>query len=356
VLASPQWGGFHPMVGQFEEAFAAFQQARFGVSAFNGTVTLEAMLAVLGIGPGDEVIVPAISFVATAMAVSKVGALPVFVDIGHDTLQIEPAAVAAAITPKTRAVLAVHFGGPMADMNALREIARQHNVALLEDAAHAHGSAWEGTRAGTLGLAGSFSFQNGKVMTAGEGGLITTNDEALAAGLRSYVNQGRQPGHSFFNHFTVASNLRLTGLQAAILIAQLERLPQQIAHRRANEQLIKELLAGIPGLRFQRVLDGVTEHSHYLLCGSVESGNLGRTRDQFHAALAQAGVPCTPFYPHTLYQNPLYQQEGSCRVHPCPQAEACLADSFWFPHRVLMGTEHNTREIAAAIRQATGRD
>ena len=354
VLASPQWGGFHPMVGRFEEAFAAFEQARFGISAFNGTVTLEALLAVLGIGPGDEVIVPAISFVATAMAVSRVGALPVFVDIGHDTLQIDPAAVAAAITPKTRAILAVHFGGPMADMDALSVLAQQHGVVLLEDAAHAHGSAWRGRRAGTWGRAGSFSFQNGKVMTAGEGGLITTNDEELAARLHSFVNQGRQPGHSFFHHFTVATNLRLTALQAAVLMAQLERLPEQIARRRHNELVLKSLLAGIPGLHFQQVHEGVTEHSHYLLCGHVETTLLGQTRDQFQAALAQAGVPCTPFYPHTLYQNPLYLQSGACRVHPCPQAERCLEDSFWFPHRVLMGNEATTREIAGAIRSSTG--
>src|SRR3974390_87612 len=161
VLDSSQWGGFHEIVGRFEQQFAAYQQCRYAVSTFNGTVSLEMMLSVAGIGPGDEVIVPAISFISTATAVSRVGATPVFVDIEPHSFNLDPERVTAAITPKTRVILAVHFGGPLCAINRIAKLAQEHRLILLEDAAHAHGSEWEGKRAGTFGLAGSFSFQNG---------------------------------------------------------------------------------------------------------------------------------------------------------------------------------------------------
>src|SRR3954451_3890886 len=161
VLESPQWGGFHPFVAEFEESFAAYQHATHGVSAFNGTVTLELASEVLGIKAGDEVIVPAVSFISTATAVSRAGATPVFVDIGKDTYNLDPERVREAITPRTKAVIAVHFGGTMCDVESLGAICRAYHLHLIEDAAHAHGSEWNGKRAGSFGIAGSFSFQNG---------------------------------------------------------------------------------------------------------------------------------------------------------------------------------------------------
>ncbi len=166
VLESGQWGGFHEIVGRFERDFAAFQHCKYGVSAFNGTVTLEMALEVMGIGAGDEVIVPAISFLSTATAVSRVGATPVFVDIEPYSFNMDPDRAAAAITSRTKALMAVHFGGPMANMDRLCAL----SVPVIEDAAHSQGAEWNGRRAGSFGLVGSFSFQNGKVMTSGEGG------------------------------------------------------------------------------------------------------------------------------------------------------------------------------------------
>ena len=347
VLASSQWGGFHEMVARFETQFAEFQHARHAISASNGTVTLEIALEAAGVGPGDEVIVPAHSFVATAMAVSRVGALPVFVDLEPYSFCIDPERVAEAITPRTRAIIAVHFGGPMADVDRLVEIAEDNKVALIEDAAHAEGSEWRGRRAGTFGVCGSFSFQNGKVMTAGEGGAITTNDDGFAGACRSIVNQGRCPGESFYRHFRVASNYRLTALQAAVLVAQLERLPEQSDTRRRNEALIKDALADLDGIRFQEVHRACNTHSHYLLTGRIHR----KKRDEFHQKATAAGVPMTPFYPHTLYQNPVYRN-GRCRVEPCPNAEAAVEDGFWLPHRALLGDESTTQEIAEALRTA----
>ncbi len=353
VLNSPQWGGFHEIIGRFEQQFSAYQQCRYGLSTFNGTVSLEMMLQVVGIGAGDEVIVPAISFISTATAVSRSGATPVFVDIEPYSFNLDPGRVAAAITPKTRAILAVHFGGPLCAIDRIAGLAREHELFLFEDAAHAHGSEWSGKRAGSFGLAGSFSFQNGKVLTAGEGGMVTTNDEAFYQQCRSFANQGRQPGASFFHHFTLSSNLRMTALQAAVLVAQLERLDRDIELRRSNEEFIRRELAGIPGLVWQAIPDQVNRRSHYLLLGRIDAKAFGMSRDAFHAHTVERGIPCTPFYPHTLYQNPLYA-EGGCRVEPCPVAEACIQDAFWFPHRLLMSERETIEELVFTVKHMAG--
>jgi len=348
VLESGQWGGFHPIVGEFETRFATFQHCAYGMGAFNGTVTLEAMLEVLGIGPGDEVIVPSISFVSTATAVSRCGAVPVFVDIEPYSFNIAPDAVRRAISPKTKAILAVHFGGPLCEIDELASIAKQHGVLLLEDAAHAVGSEWNGKRAGSFGHAASFSLQNGKILTAGEGGVLTTNDKQFATDARAFINQGRREGEGFFFHYTLGSNLRITALQAAVLMAQFDRVPEQIELRRRNSRRIREALADHAGITFQKVPPQVNVHSEYLLCGRIDSGKFGTTRDEFHRKMTVDGIPCTPFYPHTLYQNPMYQTVP-CRAEPCPNAEAYLTDAFWFPHRVLLADEETTENIIAAI-------
>ena len=350
VLESDRWGGYHPFVERFEKEFAAFQHCRYGVSAVNGTVTLEMALEAMGIGPGDEVIVPAITFISTATSVNRVGATPVFVDIEPGTFNLDPERAAAAIGPKTRAISAVHFGGPLADMDRLAALAARHGLILLEDAAHAHGSEWNGHRAGSIGRAGSFSFQNSKVMTAGEGGILITNDAELAAKARSIADQGRRPDGGWFHHYSLGTNYRITGLQAAVLLAQLERLPQQIELRNRNARILFEELAGVPGLCFQQSPPQVNVSSYYLLLGRINAAHFGMTRDEFHRALTERGIPCTPFYPHPLYGNPMYKS-APCRVEPCPVAEACVADAFWFPHRVLMADLETTRAIATAIHE-----
>jgi len=292
----------------------------------------------MAIGPGDEVIVPAISFISTATAVSRVGALPVFVDIERDTFNIDARCVSRAITPATRAIMAVHFGGPMADMDALASF----GIPLIEDAAHAHGSEWKGRRAGSIGVAGSFSFQNSKVMTAGEGGFITTNDHGLAQRVRAIGNQGRREDRGWFEHYTLGSNYRMTAFQAAVLLPQLQRLPEQNRTRARNAAAIR---AACPSIKWQRVPDEAEVQTNYLLLGHIEN------RGRFHAAVTAAGVPCTPFYPHTLYNNPLYR-DGGCSVMPCPVSEQSIEDAFWFPHRVLLGDEETTQQIASAIQSA----
>lgn len=349
VLESSQWGGFHPMVERFEQAFASFQHCAFGVSCANGTVAIEMALEAAGIGPGDEVIVPAISFISTATAVSRVGATPVFVDIDPLSFNLDPERAAAAVSPRTKAILVVHFGGPMADMDRLGALARARGLRLFEDAAHAHGSEWNGRRAGSFGLAGAFSFQNSKVMTAGEGGIVVTNDAILADRARSLANQGRRPGSGWFHHYTLGTNYRITALQAAVLLAQLERLPEQIRLRHTNAERLKAALADVRGISWQQVPPPAAQHSYYLLLGRVDFRRFGMSRDELCQALTERGIPCTPFYPHPLYGNPIYQN-GACRVEPCPVAEECVRDAFWLPHRVLMGDGETVAELASVIR------
>ncbi len=205
---------------QFEQEFAAFQQASYGVAVTNGTAALEVSLAALGIGAGDEVIVPDFTFVATASAVLFTGALPVLVDVTPDTYCIDPDQVEAAITPATKAIIAVHMGGHPADLDRLTEIARKNGVYLLEDSAHAHGSEWRGRKIGAIGDIGTFSFQASKLMTAGEGGMIVTNSKELERLIRSVHDCGRMPGEWFYSHFIYGSNYRLSEWQGAVLSQQ----------------------------------------------------------------------------------------------------------------------------------------
>jgi dTDP-4-amino-4,6-dideoxygalactose transaminase len=349
VLESPQWGGFHPFVTEFEQKFAAYQHARHAITTFNGTVSLELALSLLDVKPGDEVIVPSISFISSATAISRLGAIPVFVDIEEWSFNMDPAGIRQAISPKTKGILAVHFAGAMCRIDAIAEICREEKLFLLEDAAQVHGAEWCGKRAGSFGVAGSFSFQNGKVLCSGEGGALLTSDDEFAERARSVANCGRIPGRSFYEHHRLGTNFRLTAFQAAVLLAQLERLPEQIAQRTRNARLLQQLLSDIPQIVWQTEPKEQTQNSFYLMAGRLNNATV--TRDEFCRSLASAGVPSTPFYPHTLYQNPLYLR-GGCRVMPCPSAEAYLKDAFWLPHRLLLADEETMHEVAQAIRQS----
>ena len=193
----------------FENDFAKYHGAKHGIAVTNGTAALEVTMSALGIGPGDEVILPDFTFVATASAVLYAGALPVMVDVSPETYCIDVALAAAAITERTKAIIAVHMGGHPADLDVLSALAKQKGIALIEDSAHAHATEWKGRRIGTHGTAGTFSFQSSKLMTAGEGGIIITNDDAFEKQARSVHDCGRMPGEWFYSHFINGSNYRL---------------------------------------------------------------------------------------------------------------------------------------------------
>ena len=254
VLTSGQWwrGGYaddgDSKVGQFEAAFARFQDAEHAVAVTNGTAALECALKAVGIGAGDEVLVPAATFVASATAVLLVGARPVIVDVDPRNYTIAPAAAAAAITPRTRAIMAVDYGGMPCDMAALDALGRRHDLAIVSDCAHSHGSQWQGVGTGALGDVGAFSFQMGKTLTTGEGGMVLTNSQELADRAYSYHHIGRIRGRRFNEFHVPATNLRMTEWQGAMGLAQLTRLAAQTAARERNATYLADRLAEIPGV------------------------------------------------------------------------------------------------------------
>ncbi len=349
VLSSPQWGGFHPFVAEFERSFAAYQHSQHAISAANGTLTLELALPLLGVSPGDEVILPAISFISSASAISRVGAIPVFVDIEESSFNIDAARVQQAITPRTKAVMAVHFGGVLCDIPSLQQLCSARGLMLLEDAAHAHGAEWQGRRAGSFGRMASFSFQNGKVLTSGEGGALLTSDDSLAEQARSLANCGRKLGCNFYEHYRIGTNFRMTAFQAAVLLCQLEKLPAQIQRRTQNAKLLKHLLQDVEEIVWQQEPAQQTQNPQYLLTGRLKNSAIDHR--EFCAHLSAQKIPCAPFYPHTLYQNPVFHN-APCRVIPCPVSEARLKDAFWLGHRLLLAGEETIHECAQAMRAA----
>ncbi|MBZ0253649.1 MAG: DegT/DnrJ/EryC1/StrS family aminotransferase, partial [Candidatus Methylomirabilis sp.] len=242
VLVSRNWGGFpepNTHAKLFAEKFAAFQDAKHGIACANGTVTLEACLRAAGIKAGDEVVTTPYTFVATAGACVALNAVPVFADIDPDTFCLSPEAVEAAITPRTRAVIPVHLGSTIADLDRLKEICAKRKLTLIEDCAHAHGGKWRGKGVGSHGDFGSFSMQSSKIMTGGEGGVVTVNDDLLAQRVHSFINCGRkETGYNDFEGEILGANYRITEWSAAVLLCQLERLPEQTRVKKANLDLL----------------------------------------------------------------------------------------------------------------------
>ncbi len=348
VLESRSWGGYSPKVAQFESAFAAFHQTRYAVAASNGTVTLEAALTAAGIGPGDEVIVPAITFIATATAVLRAGATPVFADIGRDC-NIDPASMRAALSERTKAVIPVHFAGRPADMDAIGAFAKQHGLLVIEDAAHAHGAMWRGRPAGNFGDITSFSFQQSKNMTAGEGGILIGNRLDLIERARSFFNQGRIPGGAWFEHENLGTNQRLTGWQAAVLLAQLERLPEQLERRNTNATRLDRHLRASDFFEPVEHDARVTRHSHYLYLIRLRLERLyGLTRDLFTRALAAEGIPPAGGYPHPLYGNGLFRKFPFRRTE-CPESERMCRECFWISHEILLSEPGDLDDFICAI-------
>jgi perosamine synthetase len=288
----------------FEREFGRVCQTEHVVPVSNGTVALHLVLEALGVGAGDEVIVPSMTYIATANAVSYCGATPVFVDISAETWGIDPDAVAAAITPRTVAVIAVHLYGHPADMDPLRALADQHGLALVEDAAEAPFAEYKGRRAGSLGDVATFSFYGNKVVTSGEGGAVTTNDAALAARMRLLRGQGMDPERRYWFP-VIGYNYRLTNVAAALLCGQLSRVDEMLARRRALYATYDEHFRDVPGLTLQPIAEWavITPWLYGLLLDDAE------TRDRVAGRLTAQGIDTRPFFVpiHTL---PPYQ--GRC--------------------------------------------
>jgi dTDP-4-amino-4,6-dideoxygalactose transaminase len=363
TLRSGHWGRLQgPEVARFEEQFAAQHGCRFGLALANGTVSLRIALLAAGIRAGDEVIVPPYTFLSTASAVVEANALPVFADIDLDTFNLSPAAVAAAITPRTRALIPVHFAGQPADMDALMALAKKHKLLVIEDAAHAHGASYGQRPAGSLGHIASFSFQSSKNLTAGEGGILTTNDQALAEACRSIHNCGRVPGGVWYEHHVVSGNYRLGEFQGAILNCQLDRLEQQTQTRERNGRFLAARLAQLPGLYPQKRDDACTRHSYHLFMLRFLAEEFGVPRLVFLQALKAEGIPCSAGYGFSLHHQPLFRNKAFGPFLPddaarldytkveCPNSDLiCSRQCVWLEQHLFLGRRQDTEDIARAF-------
>lgn len=355
------WQGDGDEAATFAAEFAAFHGARYGLALTNGTHTLEAALVACGVGEGDEVIVPAMTFVASASAVLAVNATPVLVDVDADTLCIDPAAAEAAVTDRTRAVVAVHVAGAAADLDALGDLCRRRGLRLVEDCAHAHGTTWRGRGVGSWGDFGSFSMQRSKLMTAGEGGALIATDGALADAAWAYADCGRVKGEWFYHHATYGSNLRMTEWQGAVLRAQLRRFPAQHAARNANAVALNDALDAIEGIRTPRRDPRMGSQGNYCYVFHYDAAAFaGLPLRRFEAALAAEGIPMGVSYP-ALNDLQLFRTGAfgprlrrlaptvDYATRSLPRAERAAASTVWLQHRLLLAERHDVLDVARAV-------
>ena len=363
TLRGGKWGRLSGTeVEEFERRFAALHDARFCLGVVNGTVSLRLALLAAGLPSGAEVIVPPYTFLATASAAIEANLVPVFADIELDTFNLSPAAVEAAVTPRTRAIIPVHLGGQPAEMDALLAIAQKHNLVVIEDAAQAHGATYRGRPVGALGQAGSFSFQSSKNLTCGEGGAIVTSDEAFAAKCRSLHNCGRVPGGLWYEHHHIGGNYRLSEFQGAVLNGQLERFESQLETRERNGRDLARRLGEIPGLHPQVRTASCTRHAYHLFLFRIDAKSFGAPREAVLAALQAEGVPVSRGYGLPLYRQPLFANKAfgpylssvaerlDYRAVQCSNCEKlCDAQGAWLEQNLLLGTPADIDDIVHAF-------
>jgi dTDP-4-amino-4,6-dideoxygalactose transaminase len=363
VLRSGAWGRLQGReVERFEQRFAEAHGCKHGIAVVNGSVSLRIALLAAGIEAEDEVIVPPYTFLSTATAVIEANAIPVFADISLETFNLAPKAVQAAITPRTKAIIPVHFAGQPAEMDAIMAIARKRKLIVIEDAAHAHGASYRNQPAGSIGHFGSFSFQSSKNMTAGEGGIITTNDDSLAQACRSIQNCGRVPNGIWYEHHRISGNYRLSEFQGAILNCQLDRLEQQTRKRDRNGLYLAKQLAQLPGIFPQFRTPDCTRHSYHLFMMRIAPAILGISRTHLVHALRAEGIPCSPGYGYPLNQQPLFRNKNFGPYLPgakdrldyggarFPNAELlCREEAVWLEQSLFLGTRADIEDIGRAF-------
>jgi dTDP-4-amino-4,6-dideoxygalactose transaminase len=353
VLESGIWGGYHPVVGELERRFAELHGATRGIATVNGTVSLEIALTAAGVGVGDEVIVPPITFVASATAILRAGAVPVFADVEADTLNLSAATAERAITPRTRAIVAVHFAGHPVDLDAFIDLCARHRLLLIEDCAHAPGASWRGRPVGSFGAFGSFSFQASKNLTSGEGGMLVTSTPELGDRAASLANQGRRAGGAWYEHVNLGTNARMTGFQAALILRQLARLPGQVEVRAARAERLRLGLTAIDGIDIlPAVLDPrVSAHGYHLLTMRVDRARWkDLDRERLAEVLQAEGVPVSLGYPYPIYRNALFERHAHV-VGDCPNAEDYCANGLWLPHNALLADQPWIDSVVEAIRK-----
>ncbi|MCX7045311.1 MAG: DegT/DnrJ/EryC1/StrS family aminotransferase [Candidatus Sumerlaeota bacterium] len=371
VLRSRKWfRGYGDQVNRFEEAYAKLTGAKHCVAAANGTSALFAALGALEVGPGDEVILPPYTFVATLNVITLQYALPVFVDTDPETFQIDARKIAAAVTERTAAILPVHIGGSAADLDAILAVAKKRKLPVVEDACQAHFAEWRGRKVGTWGDAGCFSFQASKNLNCGEGGAILCNDGELAEKCYAFHNNCRVRNATTYKFPHLGSrgvNSRLTEFQAALLMSQMTRLEEQSKTRGQNAQYLTGMLKEIPGIVPAKMYEGCTRNAYHLYMFRYQSdGFAGLPRAKFLKALGAEGVPCMSGY-SPLNKEPFVKATLKTRayqkIYPpeilaaweertqCPVNDQLCQEAVWFTQTLFLGSRSHMEQIAEAIRK-----
>jgi dTDP-4-amino-4,6-dideoxygalactose transaminase len=362
VLESRHWGGYpvpSHYCGEFAERFAKLHGAKYGLCLANGTIALVAALQAIGIKFGDEVIVPAYTWDGTATAVLFAGGVPVFADVDPDTYCLDVESARQAITPRTKALLPVHLAMRFADMDALSDLARAHGLKIIEDCAHAHGGQYRGRGAGSIGDIGCFSFQESKLMTSGEGGMVITSDLKYFEHMQSQVNCGRASRTDQYQQRVLGANYRMTELQAALLIGQLDMLPDFARKRSKNAARLGSALQAIPGIRPLPAQPSITRDTIYNYVFQYRPERPGAVaRDLFVAALDAEGIPSDGRFYEPVYRSDLFyatpencpQLKSDYSGVKCPVSErAAYEEAVWLPQFLLIGEDKDVEDIATAV-------
>jgi len=371
TLHSGQWyRGSGKAVSGFEEAYAKLTGAKHCLATSCGTSALTTALGALEVGPGDEVILPPYTFVATYNVIVLNYALPVFVDTDLETFQIDASKIAPAITERTRAILPVHLGGASVDLDKVLEVAGSRRIPVIEDACQAHLAEWRGRKVGTWGTGGCFSFQASKNLNSGEGGALLTNDDEFAEICRSFHNQGRavKAGEGKFGYSgTRGSNLRLSEFQGNLLTAQMTRLEEQSKRRTENAAYLTKLLGEIPGIVPAKMYEGCTRNAYHLYMYRYKKEHFANlTKAKFMAALQKEGVPCSGGYSplnkndyvlgltKSRHYQKLYPGEvlnNWAERNHCPKNDQLCQEAVWFTQNMLLGPRSDMEQIAEAVRR-----
>jgi perosamine synthetase len=335
-----------PYVARFEDAWATYCGVRHGVAVTNGTAALYAAVAALGLARGDEVIMPSFTIIGCAQAIIASGATPVLVDADPVTWCMDVAEVAGRITARTRAIMAVHIYGHPVDMQPLRELAAKHRLTIIEDAAEAHGAEYHGARAGSLGDIACFSFYANKILTTGEGGMVVTDDAALAERVRSYRNMAFRGDRRFY-HTEYGRNERMTAVQAAIGLAQVEDIDARVHRKRAIGHRYNALLAGVDGLQLPAEKPYVK--NVYWMYGVVLDGALGLDAAAFAQRLLRRGVATRPFF-LGMHEQPVLRDLGQFAGERYPVTERIARQGLYLPSGLTL-TDAQIAVVAAAVRE-----
>ena len=364
VVKSGKWGSLKgTKVKEFEEKFAAYHQAKFGTCINSCTTALRIALLAADIQTGDEVIVPAYTFIATATAIVEMGAIPIFVDIDPKTYNIDYTSAEKAITEKTSAIMPVHFGGRAVDMDIITGLKEKYHLKVIEDAAQAWGAEWDKNRVGALGDAGCFSFQSSKNINAGEGGIILTNDELIDKMAKSHSNCGRSNDGAWYEHYYFGGNYRLTEFQAAVLLAQFGRYEELLTIRQNNLNYLNKKLKEIEGIEILEENPRNSVHaSHLFIFRYKKDGFTGKSKTVFIDALRKEGIPASPGYSLPLYKQPVFMNKAfgprgkkinlpvEFSSFYCPETEkACFEEAIWLTQNVLLGEKNDMDDIVNAI-------